>query len=78
MKHQYRYGFLAWLSMSLALALALPSLSSAQNDSNDTWVIVHAGTTSLNPFWTATFRQQTPELPVLPFCRSKTALSSPA
>ena len=44
MKHQYRYGFLAWLSMSLALALALPSVSSAQDDSNDTWVIVHAGT----------------------------------
>jgi len=44
MKHRYRYGSLAWLSVGLSLALALPSLSSAQDDGNDTWVIVHAGT----------------------------------
>ena len=30
--------------MVLALAFSLPSLSSAQEDGNDTWVIVHAGT----------------------------------
>ena len=44
MKYQYRYGSLAWLSVGLSLALALPSLSSAQDDGDDTWVIVHAGT----------------------------------
>lgn len=44
MKYQYRYGSPAWLSVGLSLALALPSLSSAQGDSDDTWVIVHAGT----------------------------------
>ena len=44
MKYQYRYGSLAWLSVGLSLALALPSLSNAQDDGDDTWVIVHAGT----------------------------------
>ena len=43
MKNQIRYGSLAYLSMGLSLALALPSLSSAQDDGDDSWVIVHAG-----------------------------------
>ncbi|MDE0361235.1 MAG: hypothetical protein OXI74_08720, partial [Rhodospirillaceae bacterium] len=44
MKYQYRCGSLAWLSVGLSLALVLPSLTSAQDDGDDTWVIVHAGT----------------------------------
>ena len=44
MKYQYRCGSLAWLSVGLSLALVLPSLTSAQGDGDDTWVIVHAGT----------------------------------
>lgn len=42
MNNQNGYGSLAWISLGLSLALAMPSLSSAQDD--DTWVIVHAGT----------------------------------
>ena len=33
---------LTWLG--LALAVVMPSLSNAQNDDADTWVVVHAGT----------------------------------
>ena len=44
MKNQNEIGALAWIWLGVSLALALPSVSSAQDDGNDTWVIVHAGT----------------------------------
>ena len=36
------FTVLTWLGF--ALAMVMPSLSNAQNDDADTWVIVHAGT----------------------------------
>ena len=36
------FTFLTWLGF--ALAMVIPSLSNAQNDDTDTWVVIHAGT----------------------------------
>ncbi len=44
MKNQDNCSSLAWVSLVLSLALAMPSLSGAQDGGDDTWVIVHAGT----------------------------------
>ena len=44
MKNQDNCSSLAWISLVLSLALAMPSLSGAQDGDADTWVIVHAGT----------------------------------
>ena len=44
-KQTLRLGlFTALIWFSLVLAVAIPSLSNAQNDDADTWVVVHAGT----------------------------------